>query len=210
MTFVDRHDAGVKLAAKLQTEGIEPDYVFAIPRGGLPVAKPVADAFSVPLGVVIGTKIGAPHNPELAIGAVAADGSMWLNEPVIAQLDVDAAYIEQERTKEAEAAAAKVEQYPQAEIGSVDGAVAVLVDDGIATGATARACLQQLITANAGTVVLAVPVAPEETVTELKSIADRVVVVDIPRWFGAVGSHYRNFTQVSDEEAISYLRDANE
>ena len=204
--FVDRTDAGERLAEELRDRGVEADVVLGIPRGGLPVARPVADELGAALDVVVASKIGAPGNPELAVGAVAADGSVWLNDELLERLDVPEEHLEREREREAEYARGKADRYRSGEaVPELSGERVVVVDDGIATGATARACLRQVRDAGASHLVLAVPVAPEESVAELAGEADAVVALETPRPFGAVGRHYRRFDQVSDEEAIAYL-----
>ena len=206
MTFIDRTDGGQQLADHLEAEGIEVDLVCAIPRGGLPVGRAVADQLELPLDVVVASKLGAPSNPELAIGAVAGDGSHWLNDELVAKLGVDQSYIDSELDRKAEVARQKVADYRGGDpLPSVDGNRVALVDDGIATGATAIACLRQLQASDAAEVVLAVPVAPPAARTELRDAADRIVIVDEPQPFGAVGGHYREFGQVSDSEAIALL-----
>ena len=209
MVFTDRTDAGTALADRLTEAGIEADLVCAIPRGGLPVGRAVADRLGVGLDVVVATKLGAPANPELAIGAVAGDGSYWLNDDLVAQLGVDDAYIDRERDRKADTARRKVADYRGGEpLPDVAGKRVVLVDDGIATGATAIACLRQLQATDATAVVLGVPVAPPSARADLAAEADRLVVVDEPQPFHAVGSHYREFGQVSDEEAIALLEES--
>lgn len=209
MTFTDRTDGGEQLADRLIEAGVDADLVCAIPRGGLPVGRAVADRLGVPLDVVVATKLGAPSNPELAIGAVAGDGSYWLNDELVDQLRVDDEYIQREREREAEVARQKVTDYRGGEpLPDVAGKRVVLVDDGIATGATAIACLRQLQASDADEVILAVPVAPASARTELGGEADRVVMVDEPRPFQAVGRHYREFGQVTDAEAIDLLEDS--
>lgn len=204
--FTDRHDAGRRLAQRLRAEAVPIDLVLAIPRGGLPVGREVADAFDAPLDVVAAKKIGAPHNPELAIGAVAADGSVWRNEDLIGRLGVDEAYVDEEGERARAVAEEKERTYrsgrdPPA---LTDRHVAI-VDDGVATGATMRACLRAVHNRGAASVVVAVPVGAAGTVEQLRGEADVVVTVDAPVSFGAVGAHYRNFSQVSDEEAMAYL-----
>ncbi|XVH32880.1 phosphoribosyltransferase [Haloferacaceae archaeon DSL9] len=206
MVFADRTDAGDQLAERLLAVGVEADLVLAIPRGGLPVGRAVADRLGAPLDVVVAEKLGAPFNPELAIGAVAGDGSRWLNDELIAQLNIDADYLDRVSEKEAASAREKVTAYRAGEpLPAVADKRVVLVDDGVATGATAIACLRQLRANDAARIVLAVPVAPPEMVDALRDEADDIVVVDTPRYFGAVGSHYRDFGQVSNAEAIAYL-----
>ncbi|WP_119821644.1 phosphoribosyltransferase [Halalkaliarchaeum desulfuricum] len=204
--FHDRTDAGERLAAELRERDVEADLVLAIPRGGLPLGRPVADELGVPLDVVVAKKIGAPGNPEYAIGAVASDGSVWRNEEAFRRRPVDEEYFRRKRDEEAENARRKAERYreggPEPEVA---GKRVVLVDDGVATGSTARACIEQLHNAGAERIVLAVPVGPPETIEELAKITDEVVCLERPGYFTGVGGFYRRFDQVSDEEAIAYL-----
>lgn len=204
--FKNRIDAGQKLADVLDDRGIEADIVLAIPRGGLPVGRAVADALDAPLDIVAARKLGAPGNPELAIGAVASDGTVWLNESMIRDLAVGETYIDERIEEERAAALEKVERYradrPPLEL---RGKTVLIVDDGIATGATTIACLRQAKNQGAGRVVLAVPVAPPATVERLTAEADEVICVETPPHFGAVGQFYDSFGQVSDSEAKAYL-----
>ncbi|MFB6189566.1 MAG: phosphoribosyltransferase [Halapricum sp.] len=206
--FADREDAGRRLADLLAERGVTADIVLAVPRGGLPVGRVVADRLGVPLDVVAARKIGAPGNPELAIGAVASDGAVWLNDDLIDSLGVGSGYVESQTEVEHEAAAGKVERYrsgrPPLEL---TGKRVLVVDDGVATGATTIACLRQVRDAGAETVILAVPVAPPDSVGRLRNEADAVIAVETPRGFAAVGQFYRNFGQVSDEQARAYLRE---
>lgn len=201
--FRDREEAGERLADLLEREGVTADLVLAVPRGGLPVGRAVADRLGVPLGVVAAKKLGAPGNPELAVGAVADDGTLVLNEGLVADLGVGAAYVEDERARREREAREKVETYGVHH--DVAGERVLVVDDGVATGATTRACLRSLRQRGAAWVALAVPVAPPGAVDDLRSEADAVYVVETPASFGAVGAHYRDFRQVSDEEARRYL-----
>jgi len=206
MTFRDREDGGEQLADRLDEKGVAVDLVCAIPRGGLPVGRAVADRLGVPLDVVVASKLGAPSNPELAVGAVAGDGSHWLNDEMVDKLAVGQSYIDSKLDTEAAVARQKVADYRGGDpLPDVEGKRVALVDDGIATGATAIACLRQLQAADTAEVILAVPVAPPSARAELRDEADRIVIVDEPRPFGAVGGHYRNFEQVSDDEAIELL-----
>ena len=204
--FTDRTDAGRQLAALLDEQGIAADIVLAIPRGGLPVGRAVADSLDAPLDIVAARKLGAPGNPELAIGAVASDGTVWLNESVIDDLGVSEAFLDEQIDRERAAAAAKVDRYrgdrPPLDVA---GKRVVVVDDGVATGATTTACLRQLRNADAESVVLAVPVAPPDTVERLQGEADEVVCVELPVQFHAVGQFYESFEQVVDAEAVTYL-----
>ncbi|MFC7130283.1 phosphoribosyltransferase [Haloferax chudinovii] len=206
--FADREDAGRRLADLLDGRDETADLVLAIPRGGLPVGREVADRLRAPLDVVVATKVGAPDNPELAVGAVAGDGSAWWNEDLLSYLDVGDDYLDREREREVEAVREKVSLYRGGDpLPDVVEKRVVVVDDGVATGATARACLRQVVAGGAERVVLAVPVGPPHTLSELEAECDAVVAVESPEAFGAVGAFYRDFAQVSDEEAASYLRD---
>ncbi|WP_396611054.1 phosphoribosyltransferase [Haloferax sp. S1W] len=204
--FADREDAGRRLADLLDEEEIEADLVLGIPRGGLPVAREVADRLRAPLDVVVASKVGAPGNPELALGAVAGDGSAWWNDDLVTYLNVGDDYLEREREREAKVAREKVSMYRGGDpLPDVEGKRVVVVDDGVATGATARACLRQVVSGGAAHVVLAVPVGPPNTIDELRAECDEVSTIDSPEAFGAVGAFYRDFSQVTDEEAAAYL-----
>ena len=204
--FRDRTDAGERLADVLADHDVDADVVLAIPRGGLPVGRAVADRLGVPLDVVAARKIGAPNNPELAIGAVASDGTTWLNDRLIAELGVDEAYVDRGAEEERRAAEEKVRRY-RADRDPLDlaGKTVLIVDDGVATGATTVACIGQVREAGAERVVLGVPVGPPDSIERLGEEADEVVAVETPPHFGAVGQFYDSFDQVSDEEALTYL-----
>jgi predicted phosphoribosyltransferase len=204
--FADRTDAGERLAARLAEEGVDADLVLAIPRGGLPVGRVVADRLGVPLDVVVAVKLGAPGNPELAVGAVAGDGSVWTNDRLVSRLGVGDEYLQEEQARAQAAASQKLREYRGGEsLSRLDGERVVVVDDGLATGATALACVRQVQAAGAETVVLAVPVAAADSVDRVRDEGARVVAVETPGSFGAVGQFYRDFRQVRDAEARSYL-----
>lgn len=206
--FQNRTEAGERLGERLVEAGIEADVVLAIPRGGLPVARPVADALDASLDVIVASKLGAPRNPELAIGAVADDGSLWLNEELVDRLGVSEAYVEEQREAEAEYARRKAEKYrTDGRAPDLRGNRVIVVDDGIATGATAIACLRQVRDADAARVILAVPVGSPDSIARLTGEADEVVALRAPELFRAVGQYYRDFGQVSDEEAVTFLED---
>jgi predicted phosphoribosyltransferase len=206
--FHDRTEAGEELGAALRERGIEADLVLAIPRGGLPLGRAVADALDAPLDVVVAKKIGAPGNPEYAIGAVASNGSVWRNEAAFSRRGIDEAYFERKREEEAESAREKANRY-RGDRSEPDlaGRTVVLVDDGVATGSTAMACVRQLRDGDADRVVLAVPVGPPDTIDELSEMVDEVVCLATPSSFMGVGQFYDNFEQVRDEEAMTYLNE---
>lgn len=204
--FQNRQEAGKKVAEALEEQGVEGGVVLAIPRGGLPLGREVADALGAPLDIVVSKKVGAPHNPELAIGSVASDGTVWRNEDLIEELGVEEEYIREESERVAEMAREKLRKY-RGDAGGpeLEGKNVIIVDDGVATGATAIACIRQVKEAGAAKTVLAVPVGSPDRIDVLRDEADEVVVVETPARFGSVGQHYRTFGQVSDEEAMEYL-----
>ena len=204
--FSDRSDAGHQLATLGESHDIDADIVLAVPRGGRPVGREGADRLGVPLDIVVARKIGAPWNSELAIGAVASDGTVWLNDDLIEDTGIPGDYIDEQTDKEREAAREKFDRY-RSDRPALDlhGKTVLVVDDGVATGATTTACLRQVQTAGATRVVLAVPVAPPDTVERLRTEADDVLCVETPPHFGAVGQFYDRFTQVSDDEAMAFL-----
>jgi predicted phosphoribosyltransferase len=206
LRFKDRTEAGTQLGEALREREIDVDIVLAIPRGGLPLGRAVADVLDVPLDIVVASKIGAPGNPELAIGAVASDGSVWRNEEAFHGTGADEEYFEQEREREAENARQKADRY-RGERSEPDltGKTVAVVDDGVATGSTVRACLQMLRETDARRIVLAVPVGPPDTIHELQELADEVICLKTPSSFMGVGQFYERFDQVSDEEAMAYL-----
>ncbi|WP_226480056.1 phosphoribosyltransferase [Natrinema amylolyticum] len=204
--FDDRTDAGERLAAELEARDFAVDVVLGIPRGALPVARPVADALDADLDVVVARKMGAPQNPELALGAVASDGSVWYNDDLIDRVNASEEYLEEVRAEEADNAREKADRYRDTDdLPDLQGQRVLLVDDGVATGATATACLRQVQDTGADWVGLAIPVGSPRAVDDLEREADAVIALETPADFRAVGQFYRTFGQVSDEEALEYL-----
>ena len=203
--FRDRRDAGNRLADRLVSTDVSADVVLAIPRGGLPLGRPVADALDAPLDVVVARKLGAPDNPEYAVGAVASDGTVWLNDDAVDRLGVGDDYLEREQAGQAEAARQKVDRYRDGKAPDLSEKVVVVVDDGAATGSTALACIEQVRAAGADRIVVAVPVGPPDTIADIGTVADEVVCLETPTNFRAVGQFYEQFDQVSDDEAVQYL-----
>jgi predicted phosphoribosyltransferase len=210
LRFEDRTEAGTQLGEALREREIDLDILLAIPRGGLPLGRAVADVLDLPLDIVVASKIGAPGNPELAIGAVASDSSVWRNEEAFGGTGADEEYFEQEREREAENARQKADRY-RGERSEPDltGKTVAVVDDGVATGSTVRACLQMLRETDARRIVLAVPVGPPDTIHELQELADEVICLETPSSFTGVGQFYERFDQVSDEEAMAYLESSS-
>jgi putative phosphoribosyl transferase len=203
--FADRLDAGEKLAGSLAHLVGEDVVVLGIPRGGVEVAAVVARALGAPLDVVIPRKVGAPGNPELGLGAVAGDVEV-LDERLIRLLGVSDEYlraeIETQREEIARRSAAYRGDRPEVPL---EGKVAVVVDDGVATGGTAAAAVRWARAREASRVILAVPVAPAEAVSRLSKEADEVHVLAQPEPFYAVGQWYRDFPQVEDRRVIELL-----
>ncbi|ELY67517.1 phosphoribosyltransferase [Natrinema versiforme] len=204
--FDDRTDAGDRLAAALEARGLEADVVLGIPRGALPVARPVADALGADLDVVVARKLGAPHNPEVALGAVASDGSVWYNDDLLERVSPSEEDLAEIRAEEAKNAREKVDRYRDTDgLPDLEGQRVLIVDDGVATGATATACLRQVQESGADWVGLAVPVGSPRSMDALEREADDVIALETPADFRAVGRYYRDFGQVTDEEALEYL-----
>jgi len=201
--FLDRKDAGLRLAAELLHFKDQQPCVLALPRGGVPVGYEIAEALKAPFDLVIVRKIGAPGRPELAAGAIV-DGlrpELVLNRDIVELLEIPEEYIAAESARQIR----EIERRRQAYLGGrprldVTDRSALIVDDGIATGATIRAALRATRRARPKRLVLAVPVAPPDTIAALRNEADEVVCLETYEDFGAIGFYYVDFTQVSDEE----------
>lgn len=208
--FTDRRDAGKRLAAKLTHYKNNPSaIVLGIPRGGVVVAQEIARALDVPLDVFITRKLGAPMNAELAIGAVASDGAVLLDQQLIQQLHISPKFIEHERAKQMREMQRRLEMYRRGKppLG-LQNKIVILVDDGIATGATVFAALRALKNQNPTRVILAVPVAPRQVLPQLRAACDELELLDAPEPFVAVGYFYQDFEQVADEEVVRILSEA--
>ncbi|HTP76768.1 MAG TPA: phosphoribosyltransferase family protein [Rhizomicrobium sp.] len=208
MSFSDRTDAGRQLAQALARFKGKSVYVYALPRGGVPVAAEIAAALDAPLDLLLVRKIGAPVQPELAIGAVVDGGAPIVvrNEEVIQATGTredefqaickrELAEIERRRRK-------YLQRRPALD---PEGRIAIVVDDGIATGATMRAALQATRKRKPRLLVLAVPVAAADSLDALREEVDEVVCLEVPRYFGALGAFYEDFRQLSDDDVIDAL-----
>ena len=211
MIFRDRVDAGRRLADELVHLRGEPVVVLGLPRGGVPVAAEVARALGAPLDVIVVRKLGVPYQPELGMGAIGEDGARVINDAVLSATRVTdedlTAVEERERVELARRARRFRSGHPRIDL---SGRTAVVVDDGIATGSTARAACQVARAHGAAKVVLAVPVAPRGWVAQMGDAADEYVAVDSPRGFMAIGQFYRDFTQTADEEVVACLDRLNQ
>ncbi|MCS7251332.1 MAG: phosphoribosyltransferase family protein [Anaerolineae bacterium] len=213
MRFRDRRDAGQRLAEALRDLELEARMgqvvVMGIPRGGVVVAYEIARALQAPLDVILAHKLGAPGNPELAIGAVAEDGTLWVDPLAVAELEVSPEYIEEEVRKQQEELRRQAVIFRGARPAiPVENRSVVVVDDGIATGATMRVSLRSLRNRGARRRIVAVPLAPPEMLPRVESEADMVVVLHTPLLFWAVGTFYEQFDQVSEEEVSALLKEA--
>jgi predicted phosphoribosyltransferase len=208
MPFEDRSAAGRKLAAALAAYRSQQPVILALPRGGVPVAAEVAAELEAPLDLILVRKIGVPFQPELAMGAVVDGGSPIVvrNEDVI----LDAGISEQEFKTICDRELAEIERRRLHYLGSreraeVAGRTAIVIDDGIATGATTRAALRATRMRQPEKLVLAVPVAPTDTLVAMRAEADEVVCLEDHEPFGAIGYYYRDFRQTADEEVVKIL-----
>ncbi|HLT01010.1 MAG TPA: phosphoribosyltransferase [Geminicoccaceae bacterium] len=209
--FPDRSEAGRRLAERLKHLKDQDPVVLALPRGGVPVAFEVAKVLEAPLDLVLVRKIGAPFQPELAIGAVV-DGErpeLVLNRDLIADYGIPESYVERERERQL----AEIERRRQLYFAGKERVpardrTAIVIDDGIATGATMEAALRATRRAEPRRLVLAVPVAPPDTIERLRPEVDEVVCLMVPAFLGAIGSFYRDFRQLSDDDVIGLLQQA--
>jgi predicted phosphoribosyltransferase len=208
MSFENRSDAGRQLAKALAPYKRQRPVILALPRGGVPVAAEIAAALEAPLDLVLVRKIGVPSQPELAMGAVVDGGSPLVvrNEEVIGLVGIDESRFNAARDREL----VEIERRRQSYLGGrppadVAGRVAIVVDDGIATGATTRAALRSVAARKPSKLVLAVPVAPAETVAALRREVDDLVCLEAHEDFYAIGLYYRDFKQVSDDEVRRLL-----
>jgi predicted phosphoribosyltransferase len=206
VVFADRVDAGRRLATLLSGFRDLAPVVLGLPRGGVVVAAEVARAMGAPLDVIVVRKLGVPFQPELGMGAIGEEGVRIVADDLVRRCRVAAADLAGIEARQ------RTELERQARLFRGDrlrrplaGRTTILVDDGIATGSTARAACQVARAHGAARVVVAVPVAPPEAAAELNAVADEVVCLFTPRWLGAIGQYYRDFSQTSDEQVVALL-----
>ncbi|MBU7007539.1 phosphoribosyltransferase [Phosphitispora fastidiosa] len=210
MLFLDRKDAGIKLASVLKKYLGENVIVLGIPRGGIVVAAEAAQVLEAPMDVIIPRKIGAPHNPEVAIGAVAPDGTIITDDYMLRVLEVSQKQAENLAASVSEEIHRRESVYRKGRSAhDLQGKTVIVVDDGIATGFTVKAALKSLRKAVPSRLVLAVPVMPADTAGVLKEMVDDLVCLHIAENFSAVGQFYRDFTQTTDDEVIQLLEENN-
>lgn len=204
--FANREDAGERLGKALARFRGQRPLVLGIPRGGVPVAAQVARALEGDLDVIVARKLGSPFSPELAVGAVTADGMRYLNAPTIDELGVPEDYLDQvTKEKRAEAEARERRFRAGRAPFAVEGRTVILVDDGLATGSTMIAAARSVRARHPQRLVIAVPVAPRETCDAMRAEADEVTCLETPEFFMAVGLHYRDFSQTEDADVERIL-----
>ncbi len=208
MVFQDRREAGRILARELSSfKGRDDVIVLGIPRGGVVVGHEIAQTLNVPLDIYITRKIGAPHNPELAIGAVASDGTLILDHQLANRLGVSQDYIDAEAERQKREIKRRIAEYrgrlPAPEL---KAKVVILADDGVATGATTLATIRAIRTQEPDQLILAIPVGPRDTMKSLKREVDQLFCLHAPEIFWAVGAFYNIFDQTSDDEVKALLQ----
>ena len=204
--FRDRKDAGDQLGNLLQTKCFDNPVVLGIPRGGVPVAAEVARAIGGEFAVVVARKLGAPGNPELAIGATTETGASYINTRVAQLCGANERYIESEKRRQIQESHRREQLFNSHRRPPLAGRTVIIVDDGIATGATAIAAVRSVKGEGAAHVVLAIPVGPPETIGQLRHEADEVICLDEDPGFYAVGQYYLDFGQIGDDEVLATLR----
>jgi len=208
MSFADRADAGRQLAAALEPFRTRNPLVLALPRGGVPVGYHVARALGAPLDVIVVRKLGAPGHEELAVGAIARS-ALYIDWPIVRQLGVSQAYLEQVTAAEERELERREWAYRQGRAAlSIENRTVILVDDGLATGATLRAALSAVRSERPSRIVVAVPVGAPESVARLREVADDVVCLEMPPDFRAVSLSYDDFSPTTDAEVMECLQAA--
>lgn len=211
MIFKDREQAGELVAKKLEKYRQSKDVVvIGLARGGVVVAASIAKILKLPLDVICIRKIGAPNNPELAIGAIGSSGDVFLNEDLISYLNVPPSFLQAEMQRQKALAKAREEIYHKSfPAVSLKEKIVILVDDGLATGATMQAAIAKMKKEGALRVIVAVPVAAPDSWEQIKPLSDEAICLDTPHFFQAVGQFYDNFSQVEDGEVIAILNRSN-
>jgi putative phosphoribosyl transferase len=208
MVYKDRKDAGMRLAEQLTRYQDQADViVLGLPRGGVTVAYEIARALHCPLDVLIVRKIGFPGNPELAVGAVSETGTVVLNEDIVSGYGVSRDYLEREIARQKEEITRRIALYRGGKgVPPLAGKTVILVDDGVATGATVKAAISTLNKERIAKLVVALPVASQEAEREIATMVNEWVCLEAPVGFRAVGNYYYDFTQVEDDDVVAMLK----
>lgn len=206
MVFKDRTEAGRQLAKLLTDYGQKSAVILALPRGGVPVAEEISESLKLPLDIILVRKIGHPFNPEYAIGAIAENGQAVWNEAEIEK--IDSRWLEEKIQTEELEIKRRAELYRGGRsLVDLKDKVAILVDDGLATGLTMLAAIKAVKLQKPQEIIVATPVLPQDTADKINKLADKLIAFDIPEVFqGAVGSYYMNFPQLTDVEMIELLK----
>ena len=204
--FSGRIEAGQSLAREMEELHGQKAVVLGIPRGGVIVAQPICLALEADLDIVLSHKLGAPGNPELAIGAVCEDGKLFVDESIASCMGADDSYIEREKTHQLQQMAHRVQQYreilPKTPLAE---RIVIVTDDGVATGATMQAALWAVRHEKPQRLIAALPVGPEDTLTKLSEHADKTICLQAPPFFSAISQFYLQFAQVEDEQLLEIL-----
>lgn len=206
--FIDRKDAGEKLSIELEKFKVESPIVLAIPRGGIVTAYETIRKFGLQWDLIIPRKIGLPHNKEIAIGAISLDETYLFNEKYIDMLNISQDYIKKEVLEQTNEIKRRLNKYKGNEnFPDVKNKTVIIIDDGIATGFTIQAAIKSIKKYDPQKIILAVPVAPQDTISLLEKIVDEVICLFIPNEFYAVSLYYKSFEQTTDEEVFNIVRE---
>ncbi len=207
MFFKNRDDAAIKLAAKLTEYKNKPNaIILGLPRGGVPIAAKIAEILNLPFDIIITKKLKDPLNPELAFGAVTQEGMPVLDKKIIKTYQISENYIQKEIEKVFKEIQRRLKEYRKNKPPlNLDNKIAIIVDDGIATGSTMKAAIKSAKNQNAKKIIVAVPVAPPEIIDELKKNVDEIICLETPKHFSAVGQFYESFPQLEDAQVVEIL-----
>jgi predicted phosphoribosyltransferase len=206
--FTNRKDAGRKLLKEIERFKSENPLILAVPRGGVIIAHEMIKELALEWDLIIPRKIGSPHNKEVAIGAISYDGSYFTNKDYVAMLGITDIYIEEEAAFQLNEIKRRMREYKGTDVfPNVKDRTVIIIDDGIATGFTILAAIKSVKNQGAKKVVIAVPVAPRDTVERLSPEVDEVICLEVPEEFYAVGMHYKDFSEVTEVEIAAIMSD---
>jgi predicted phosphoribosyltransferase len=208
MVFQDRKEAGRKLADKLAKYTDEKDIiVLALPRGGVAIGAEISKKIGAPLDVIITRKIHFPGEPEVAIGAIAENGKVALNDPIVKSYNIPQSYLDEEICRQKAEIERRLIAYRDGEkLAFIKDKTVILVDDGVATGFTIIAAINALKDEGIKKLIVAVPVSPQDTFLKLKSLVDEIICLETPEVFLAIGGFYYDFEQVTDKEVMQLIQ----